>query len=152
MGVPQFRGCRVWSALGLVAAMASLAVAIPFLFQATLPLAGAGVGEFPRTPPPDDSTLWVARDPVQCEWLPWEQDWLESHDWDLSSYPWDADSSIIIDYYARQDIEVFEVDWEYWPDPVPAVCSAEAGYTMFLLVSEEDVEVMVSLDYRVVER
>ncbi|HEU4366591.1 MAG TPA: hypothetical protein VFT13_14140, partial [Candidatus Krumholzibacteria bacterium] len=61
------------------------------------------------------TSTWVAIEPTQCLTNPWEQDWLAQHDGDYARYPKDhatpglepAEFAIIVDYYARQGVEVF---------------------------------------------
>ena len=96
---------------------------------------------------------WVAMAPIQCLGNDWEQDWLAAHDDDYAGYPGDPDgrSGIITDYYGRQEVEVLEVVREPWGGGVCLACSCPAGFTLYLMIPEEDVPTMENLGFRVVD-
>lgn len=100
---------------------------------------------------------WVAIEPRQCLTNPWEQDWLAQHDGDYARYPKDhatpglepEEFAIIVDYYARQGVEVFAGATAPKYEVICLMCSCPEGHTMFLQVRVSDVETMISFGYRV---
>ena len=94
---------------------------------------------------------WVATDPIQCLGNPWEQAWLEEHGGDYASYPGDRmeQFEIIRDYYSDIGIRIFRITTRNTYSVVCCACSCAAGYTLYLLVSEDDVPAMIELGYRV---
>lgn len=103
---------------------------------------------------PEDT--WVATDPIQCLGNPWERDWVESHNGDRASYPGDPitpeldpmEIEIITDYYERQGVKVLQAETVQKHDNVCAGCMCPLGYTLYLLVPEEDVSTMLDLGFR----
>jgi hypothetical protein len=104
--------------------------------------------------PPHDT--WVATDPIQCLGNPWEQDWLESHNWDHASYPGDPltpgldpmEMEIITDYYERQGVKILAGETVQQEDDVCLSCACPLGYTLYLLVPGEHVVTMLNLGFR----
>lgn len=123
-----------------LAAGAGLILAFSFLYQ----------------PPAASGRIWVADDPVQCLGNPWEVDWLKSNDDRYGDYPRNDDSqtkAIIKDYYSKQGIAVFDVQFADFP-PGTVVCEAcycPAGYTLYIQVDESSADKMKSLGYKVSE-
>jgi len=102
---------------------------------------------------PVDAT-WVATDPVQCRWTPWELDWWESHGNDSWSHlrDFEEERAVIVAHFERLGITVLDVDVEVFAEAVLAVCGAARGYTVYLLVHDSDLDAMVGVGFRVVER
>ena len=98
---------------------------------------------------------WVEIDPIQCGGNPWEKDWLESHPDDFSIYArliTNEKIELIKNYYKKQDIEIFDVKSFPWEDvAVCEACSCPAGYTLYLLVSNYDVQKMQEFGYKISE-
>ena len=102
---------------------------------------------------------WVEIDPIQCLGNPWEQDWLKSHNNDYASYPRnvhtegldDGETVVIKDYYRNQSITVFDVRSGSWGGETFQCegCGCSAGYTLYLLVSELNVDEMLNLNYKI---
>ncbi|MGI0040921.1 MAG: hypothetical protein ACRD94_03035, partial [Nitrosopumilaceae archaeon] len=96
---------------------------------------------------------WVEIDPIQCGGNPWEIDWLESHPNDFSIYArliTNEKIDLIKNYYKKQDIEIFDVKSFPWEDvAVCEACSCPAGYTLYLLVSDYDVQMMQELGFKI---
>ncbi|MBN1275353.1 hypothetical protein JXA12_03605 [Candidatus Woesearchaeota archaeon] len=107
--------------------------------------------------PNEDGKTWVQIDPVQCLGNPWEVDWIGSHDDDHSAYPGDVHTSeleqeevqIIKGYYQEQGVTIFDVRSEWTHEVVCEACSCPQGYTLYLLVSDSDVDKMRELGYEV---
>jgi hypothetical protein len=105
---------------------------------------------------PNSDLVWVAIEPIQCMGNPWEQDWLESHNQDYSSYPKSFTDSelepeifkIIKYYYYRHGVNIFAGETAHKYDAVCAACSCPAGYTLYLLVEAENVQKMIGFGYR----
>ncbi|MEK6851489.1 MAG: hypothetical protein AABY30_03010 [Candidatus Thermoplasmatota archaeon] len=91
-------------------------------------------------------------DPIQCLGNPWEQDWLRRNNGTWGDYPqeWEAQRAIITDYYARLGIRVLAARRDWWDRPVCEACSCPAGYTLYLLVPDEDVADIVAQEFEVV--
>lgn len=123
--------------------------AIACSFLAVALLAGCG-SDSPVRPPNGEQFSWVAIDPIQCLGNPWEQDWLEKHDWDYTSYPWDADRqlAIIEDYYRRMGIGIYESRRYRTAVLVCCACSCANGYTVYLDVCSEDVPLLLTMGFR----
>lgn len=119
----------------------------PLLLGVFITFGILGCNDSDTLQPPDRA--WVATAPIQCLGNDWEQDWLASHDGDYNAYPRDPDgrSQIIIAYYERQEVEVFQVVREPWEEGVCAACSCAAGFTLYLMVPEEDVATMENLGF-----
>ena len=107
-------------------------------------------------PDVEDKT-WVQTDPTQCMTNPWEEDWLESNNYDYSSYPKDVHTpgleqeevEIIKSYYQRQGITVFDVKSKQTHEVVCAACFCPEGYTLYLLISDSDVPTMLQWGYEI---
>lgn len=92
-------------------------------------------------------------EPIQCLNNPWEEDWLRSNNGSAGSYPreWTARRVIIMDYYARLGIRIFDARREVPDNGIRCgACSCGDGYTLFLQVADEDVSDMVALGFEVV--
>jgi hypothetical protein len=91
---------------------------------------------------------WVAIDPIQCMGNSWEQEWLEQHPGEL--YPLELEDMlpIIVDYYERQGIRIFDSRILWTHSSVCLACSCPAGYTVYFLVSRRDVQMMLELGFR----
>ncbi len=92
---------------------------------------------------------WVAIDPIQCMGNPWEQEWLEEHPGEM--YPLELEEMlpIIIDYYERQGVEIFDsrIMWTHYS--VCLACSCPAGYTVYFQVPRWNVHTMLDMGFRV---
>jgi len=107
--------------------------------------------------PKEDGKIWVQIDPVQCLGNTWEVDWMKSHDNNYSAYPRDVHTSeleqeeiqIIKNYYQKQGVTIFEVKSERTHGTVCEACSCPQGYTLYLLVSDYDIDKMLELGYKV---
>jgi hypothetical protein len=94
--------------------------------------------------------IWVEIDPIQCMGNPWEKDWWDSHD-EYYSRDHLEQIGVIKNYYEKQDIEIFDARIGTWGGEI-AVCEAcdcSDGYTLYLLISESDVDTMVNLNYKI---
>ncbi len=100
---------------------------------------------------PGENKTWVATNPIQCLGNPWERAWLDEHDDDYDSYPRDRGEqyTIIREYYGDMDVQIFSIITLQTYDIVCCACSCAAGYTLYLLVHENDVPAMLELGYRV---
>jgi hypothetical protein len=98
--------------------------------------------------PPD--AAWVATEPTQCLTNPWEQEWLARHDGNYAAYPRDleAQEAIIAAYYAGLGVEVEAIVSRPKYEVVCLACSCPRGDTLYLLVAEDDAEMMELLGYR----
>jgi len=102
---------------------------------------------------------WVKTDPIQCLGNPWEVDWLKSHGDDYAAYPKgdrsvglsDEEIQIIKDYYKKQGIVIYDVKWELWDTAVCMACSCPDGYTLYLLISNSDINMMLEFGYTISE-
>ncbi|MAH43270.1 hypothetical protein CL614_06180 [archaeon] len=108
--------------------------------------------------PKDDGKTWVEVDPIQCLGNPWEIDWLESHNNNYSAYPIDVgtlpnlettEGEIIKNYYQNQGINIFNVISKSTYDTVCKACSCAKGYTLYLLISELDINKMLEFGYKI---
>ncbi len=107
-------------------------------------------------PATESARAWVATEPVQCLTNPWEADWVATHPYenyprDLETWPrqlTDAEIAIITDYYARDDVRVFDTATAEKSRTICAACDCEEGHTLYLLVRESDVKTMETLGYR----
>ena len=105
---------------------------------------------------PEDGKTWVNIKPIQCLSNAWERDWVKSHS-DNILYPRkdvDAVDDIIRDYYQRQGIALFEIKRDSIRDEngkpqttVCLACSCSAGYVLYFLVADSDVELMTGLGF-----
>jgi len=102
-----------------------------------------------------EEITWVEIDPIQCAGNPWEQDWLESHpdDFTIFARPFlDKEVDIIKNYYKKLGIVIFDVKAVFWEDVVVCEsCSCPAGYTLYLLVSESDLNKMLDQGFKVAQ-
>jgi hypothetical protein len=118
-----------------IAVGAGLILAFGFLYQ----------------PPAASGRVWATTDPVQCLGNPWEVDWLKSN----KEYPRDdgQTKAIIKDYYSRQGVTVFDVQYVDSPPGtvVCLACSCPAGYTLYIQIDGNSVEKMEALGYKVSE-
>lgn len=91
---------------------------------------------------------WVEIEPIQCLGNPWEVEWLKSHDNNYSEYPRQEESQIIKNYYQKQGVIVFDVKSKQTHKIVCASCDCPRGDTLYLLVSDSDVNKMLELGYK----
>jgi hypothetical protein len=103
----------------------------------------------PDKPPICRLCTWVAIDPIQCMLNPWEQEWLEEHPGEM--YPLELEEMlpIIIDYYEKLGIRIYESKIMWTHNSVCLACSCPAGYTVYFQVSRWDVRRMLDLGFRV---
>ena len=104
----------------------------------------------------EDGRTWVGIKPIQCLSNAWERDWVKSYG-DSSLYPRkdvDAIDGIIEGYYQRQGIALFEIKRDSIRDEngkpqttVCLACSCSAGYVLYLLIADFDVETMTGLGF-----
>lgn len=107
--------------------------------------------------PKEDGKTWVQIDPVQCLGNPWEVDWLRSYDNNYSAYPREIHTSeleqeeiqIIKNYYKKQGIIIFDVKSKWTHEIVCEACSCPKGNTLYLLVSDSDIDKMLRFNYKV---
>jgi hypothetical protein len=100
--------------------------------------------------------VWVAIEPTQCLTNPWERDWLAQDGNEFADYPMDSQQpgleaeeyEIIRNYYQKHGVNVFDSATAPKYTTVCKACSCPAGHTMFLLVYERNVEIMVGFGYR----
>ena len=138
------RDLRIALTVGIVLGLALPAATFVALWGGKAP---------PWDPLPDrPGAAWVSIHPIQCDGNPWEEDWLRSNNGSAGLYPrdWGAQRGIILDFYARLGIRVFDARREEWDDPVCGACSCPAGYTLFLQVADEDIGDMTALGFTVV--
>ena len=130
------------------------AVLGPFLICSVAVLAGCESGE--NSPLGVESPAeWVAIDPIQCHGNPWEADWIAQHPGE--PYPDDPGKEpfndkvrdIVEAYYAQKGIEILDAQGVIWPPGgLCDACSCPAGWTLYLLVSVDDVPAMLALGFR----
>jgi len=100
--------------------------------------------------------VWMAYTPIQCMGNPWEQDWLAAHDDDWTGYPGNhsgdgltaGEKEVIVDYYLRKGITIRSITSAAWDGAVCMACSCPAGYTLYVLVSEAQVDAMAGLGFQ----
>jgi len=123
------------------------------LLAVVLVAAPPHLGPDSRMLPDRLGATWVSIDPIQCMGNPWEEDWLQSHNGSWESYlrEWDSQRMIVIDYYSRLGIRVFEAAQEVWSGAIICeACSCPAGYTLYLQVPDGDVDSILALGFEVV--
>jgi len=101
---------------------------------------------------PEKYKTWVATNPIQCLYNPWEQDWLKSHNNNYTAYEGGGYATEAIkNYYQKLGITIYKLKSMSWGSgfAVCAACSCSAGDTMYLLVSNSDVDKMLKLSYMV---
>ena len=94
---------------------------------------------------------WLAFTMVQCLGNPWERDWLNQDGNEYSDYPRDVEEQIQIarDYYQRQGVELLDVQMCV-SDACPCrACSCCSGYTLWLRVSDEFIDTLIDLGFRI---
>lgn len=99
---------------------------------------------------PDVERVWVAGEPIQCLSNVWEQDWIEKHGGDASLYPTDiAEQNKIIDaFFTQQGADVSSIARRQLDGAVCLACSCPAGYTLYLEIPEDAVELMSQYGFR----
>ncbi len=124
------------------------------------PVEPAGPSDQAPPPPPDvqdAKAIWVEINPVQCMGNPWERDWLDANNNDVSAYPRGPDAplpgpeviELIKDYYAKQGVEVMDAKSAWVMQAVCEACSCPEGYTLYLSIAASDVEKMTGLGFKV---
>ena len=107
--------------------------------------------------PGQSENVWMSIAPIQCLGNPWEIDWLESHDNDYDAYPRDLskpglereEEQIIRDYYLRQGVIIKGFATTEWDGAVCLACSCPQGYTLYVLIPEQQQEKMLELGFAV---
>ena len=115
--------------------------------------------------PKETGKTWVEIDPIQCLGNPWEVDWLKAHEEEFKDKPYGAygeyprdfntleleseEIRIIKDYYQKQGITIFDVKSEWTHEGVCDACDCPEGYTLYLLISDSDVDKMLELGYKI---
>ena len=113
-----------------------------------------------------EKKLWAKTDPIQCLWNPWEKDWQKKHDNNYSVYPRDMytpwlekeEIEIIKNYYEQQGVKVFDIraitftEKEGYVNGVCEACDCPQGYTLYLLISEKDVDTIIELGYSIYQK
>ncbi len=97
---------------------------------------------------------WMEIDPIQCLGNPWEVDWINSHSYE--EYPRDIitpelekeEIEIIKDYYANQDIVIIEIESKWTKETVCEACMCPEGYTLYILISNLNIEKLEKLGYK----
>lgn len=107
--------------------------------------------ELPVSLPSVEGKSWVQIDPIQCANNPWEQYWIESHGNDYSSLRGMDEFVIVKNYFEKQGIMIYEFNTARTYQTVQTSCSSPAGHTLYLLVSEEDVDKMLNLGFKLSE-
>ena len=108
--------------------------------------------------PDYEDKTWVMMEPTQCLTNPWEQDWLKVNNESYENYPKNTyggteltlvEKQIIKDYYKKYyDVDVYEIKTIQTYHEVCAACSCPEGYTLHLLVDDNDIRSMENLGYR----
>ena len=111
-----------------------------------------------KTPAVDiPGTVWVEVDPVQCLGNAWEVDWLRENNNDYDNYPRghilvieDEEEEIIKEYYKKQGINILYIkSVEYSGDLIVCeACSCAQGYTLYLQISNANLDKMLNLGYK----
>jgi hypothetical protein len=115
-----------------------------------------------KAPSQKVSKIWVEIDPVQCLGNPWEKTWLSQHNNDYDAYPRgnpliieDWEKEIIKNYYEKQGIKIFAIKSKTFsqkpnqPLGVCAACNCPQGYTLYLLVKQEDKDKLLNQGYKI---
>ncbi|PIR89626.1 MAG: hypothetical protein COU07_01915 [Candidatus Harrisonbacteria bacterium CG10_big_fil_rev_8_21_14_0_10_40_38] len=84
---------------------------------------------------------WVQIDPRQCNMNPWQEVVIDE------PAPAD-DDSLIRSYYASQNVEVFDIKRKVTQEVVCLACSCPTGETVYLLVSNGDVNSMLAFGFQ----
>lgn len=92
----------------------------------------------------------MAITPVQCMGNPWEQSWLEEHDYDYDQWSnLSEDDQLVVfeDYYKDLGIIFSDIEVEYTYETVCAACSCPRGDVIAVLVDQEDIERLIDLGF-----
>lgn len=81
--------------------------------------------------------------PVQCSGNPWEIDWLEKHDNDFDSYPWNQDNEITKDFYEGMGITIFGIKRPAYDVSVCLACSCSDDTILFLQIDNSNLDEMI---------
>lgn len=106
-----------------------------------------------QTPTHEESgKTWVEIDPIQCGHNPWESNWPESNNDSYSSYPREVQEiEKIKNYYQKQGIFIFDVRLKLTHEIVCLACCCPRGDTLYVLVSDSDVNKMLQFGYEISE-
>lgn len=99
--------------------------------------------------------IWIEGYPIQCLGNPWEQEWLEQNDNNYAAYPQSKQDRLAImkNYYVRQDKTIYEAKILTFEElfgenvGVCEACSCSAGYVLYLLVPQKDVDWWLNFSY-----
>ena len=95
---------------------------------------------------------WLGTTPDHCGTNPWQKYWYTTHNKTYSDYPISDDASIISNYYKKLGVTIFNmttVSWENGHGTIPELCNH--GITLYLLVSDHDVDKMLQLGFFVAD-
>lgn len=99
---------------------------------------------------PDD-TAWLLLKPKLCLDNPWEKEWLTYHTTPSGKpavYPHSQEAQILMDYFAREGITIWEIRQKKSPGPAPCrECGCDRGDTLSLRVSASDIGRLKELGY-----
>ncbi len=138
-----------------------IAGAISISVIASVTIALVVLNEKQASEPPflyeENGKTWVQIDPIQCGCNPWELEWNGSDSDDNTYFPGgigapeldQQEIEIIKDYYQRQGVTVFDLKSRWTYDAVCLACSCPVGYTLYLLVSDSDVDRMLQFGYKI---
>jgi hypothetical protein len=87
-------------------------------------------------------------DPIQCLGNPWDEEWLESHDY--NEYPQTESSrlQIFTDYYEKQGVAMFDVYSENVYNAVCDACSCPTGERYYCTVAEGDADFLLESGFQ----
>lgn len=91
----------------------------------------------------EEGKKWVSVEPIQCRGNPWEQS---------DSYSRDQEENFIKAYYAEQGIIVYSVESKSAKYGVVCeACSCSRGDILYLLISDENVDEILDLGYKLID-
>lgn len=116
--------------------------------------------------PSEEGKTWLETDPIQCGENPWEKFWEENEEKvpEMCSnqcetaeekVDWKCQVACLIrEYYSRQGVDIFDIRMisfeEKFGTPIPIceACCCPSGSTIYLQVSNSDVDTMLQMSYR----
>lgn len=99
--------------------------------------------------PPQQDHVWIILRPLQCMSNPWEKEWLEKHNNQVTKYPRAQEYALMKQYFKRHQVTIKSLRVKPYVngDPRCMTCECPRGDTWFLLVDAPDVPQMVDLGY-----
>jgi len=91
-----------------------------------------------------EAQTWLYIEPTQCLSNTWDQEWLQTHDY--NEYPQNeaAQLKIVTDYYRDHGVVIHDIYTRKVYEAVCAACSCPTGDRIYSLVQEQDVDFMLA--------